>query len=179
MYPLISVIVNCHNGAKYLKTCIKSILNQKYKNFEIILVDNVSKDQSHKKCKEKFPQIRLIENKENLGYCEGNNVGIRNANGEFIVILNPDTKVESNWLEELFNAYEKFGDGLYQPKIIAFEDNLFESGGNMLQIFGFGYSRDVGIIDQNQRNKIEKIGYAAGTCLFTSSKIIQKIGARI
>ena len=46
MYPLISVIVNCHNGAKYLKTCIKSILNQKYKNLEIIFFDNYSSDNS-------------------------------------------------------------------------------------------------------------------------------------
>lgn len=45
-------------------------------------------------------QIKLIENKKNLGYCEGNNVGIREASGEFVVILNPDTTVSQNWITE-------------------------------------------------------------------------------
>ena len=44
-----------------------------------------------------------------MGYCEGNNIGIRNAKGEFVVILNPDTVVDDNWLKELINGYKKFG----------------------------------------------------------------------
>ena len=123
---LTSIVVLNYNAGKLLLDCIESVFKTKNEKFEVIVVDNISTDNSHKKCKEKFPEIHLIENKENLGYCEGNNVGIRNAKGEFIVILNPDTKVEPNWLEELFNTYEKFGDGLYQPKIMAFEDNLFD-----------------------------------------------------
>jgi len=145
---LTSIVILNYNAGELLLNCIKSIYKTQTCKFEVIVVDNVSTDNSHKKCKEKFPQINLIENKENLGYCEGNNVGIRNSKGEFIVILNPDTKVESNWLEELFNAYQIFGDGLYQPKILAFKNNLFESGGNMLQVFGFGYSKGRGIPDK-------------------------------
>ena len=173
---LTSIVVLNYNAGKLLLDCVESILKTTNVEIEIIVVDNISTDDSHKECKEKFPQIHLIENKENLGYCEGNNVGIRNANGEFIVILNPDTKVEPNWLEELFNAYELYGDGLYQPKILAFENNLFESGGNMLQIFGFGYSKGRGIPDKGQFNEACEIGYASGACLFTKTKIIKKIG---
>ena len=173
---LTSIVVLNYNAGDLLLNCIESVYKTQTHKFEVIVVDNISTDSSHKKCKEKFPQIRLIENKENLGYCEGNNVGIRNANGEFIVILNPDTKVESNWLEELFNAYEKFGDGLYQPKIIAFEDNLFESGGNMLQMFGFGYSKGRGMPDLGQFDESGEIGYASGACLFTKTNILKKIG---
>ena len=57
-----------------------------------------------KSVKEKFEQIQLIENSKNYGYCEGNNIGIRKSNGEFIVILNPDTIVEPNWLDEFLIA---------------------------------------------------------------------------
>ena len=173
---LTSIVVLNYNAGDLLLNCIESIYETQTYKFEVIVVDNISTDNSHKKCKEKFPQIHLIENKENLGYCEGNNVGIRNASGEFIVILNPDTKVEPNWLEELFNTYEKFGDGLYQPKIMAFEDNLFESGGNMLQMFGFGYSKGRGIQDKGQFDEPCEIGYASGACLFTKTNILKKIG---
>ena len=119
MQPLISIIILNYNAGNLLIDCITSIQKSVYTNYEIILVDNISKDNSHKKCKEKFQKIKLIENKENLGYCEGNNVGIRAAIGEFLVILNPDVIVTSNWLNELVMGYEKHGEGLYQPKILA------------------------------------------------------------
>ncbi len=173
---LTSIVVLNYNAGNLLLDCIESIYKTLTHKFEVIVVDNVSTDNSHIKCKERFPQIRLIENKENLGYCEGNNVGIRNANGEFIVILNPDTRVEPDWLIELFSAYEVFGDGLYQPKILAFENNLFESGGNMLHVFGFGYSKGRGVPDNGQYDEPCEIGYASGACLFTKTEIIKKIG---
>jgi len=174
--PLVSIIILNYNAADLLLDCVESIFKTKYNNFEVIVVDNASKDNSHKKCKEKFNKIRLIENKENLGYCEGNNIGIREAGGDFVVILNPDTRVEPNWLEELLNAYNKNGDGLYQPKILAFENHIFESAGNMVHIFGFGYPRGRGSPDTEQYNILTQIGYASGTCLFTSIKVLNKIG---
>lgn len=171
-----SIVILNYNAGKLLLNCVESISKTKNVEYEIIVVDNISTDDSHKKCKEKFPQINLIENKENFGYCEGNNIGIREAKGEFIVVLNPDTKVEPSWLEELFKAYEIFGEGLYQPKIMAFEDNLIESGGNMLQIFGFGYAKGRGILDNAQYDESSEIGYASGACLFTKTETIKKIG---
>ncbi len=175
--PLVSIIIVNYNAGDLLLNCIRSILNSNYQNLEVIIVDNISTDNSHKKCKEQFEQVKLIENKTNLGYCDGNNVGIQNASGEYIVIMNPDTVVESKWLDELFRAYDEFGKGIYQPKILSLnEEGILQSTGNMIHLFGFGFSRDVDMIDKNQRNKIEKIGYAAGTCLFTSTETIKKIG---
>ena len=172
-----SIIVLNYNAGDLLVNCIKSLYDTSYNNYEIIVVDNASKDGSHKKCNERFDQIKLIENKENLGYCEGNNVGIRQATGEFIVILNPDTLVEPNWLTELVSAYKKHGEGLYQPKIISlYEKNILQSTGNMIHIFGFGFARDKGVPDSSQRKDVEQIGYASGTCLFTSQSVLKKVG---
>ena len=141
------------------------------------MVDNISSDGSQTKCKEQFPDIKLIQNKENFGYCGGNNIGIREAKGEFIIILNPDTIVESNCIEELIFAHNKFGDGLYQPKILSLnEENIIQSTGNMLHIFGFGFARDKGNKISDKNEEIEKIGYASGTCLFTSRKVLEKVG---
>lgn len=175
--PLVSIIILNYNAGDLLLDCVNSIQKSNYDNFEIILVDNMSTDNSHKKCKEMFPNVKLIENSENLGYCEGNNVGLRIANGQFVVVLNPDTIVDPYWLDELLKAYEIHGDGIYQPKFLATTDHsMLLSTGNMIQIFGFGYSRSKGDIDKKQYEELEKIDYASGTCLFTSKKILQKIG---
>ncbi len=175
--PLVSVIILNYNAGKLLFDCFESIVKTDYDNFEIIIVDNASEDKSYRKCKEKFGRVRIIENEKNLGYCEGNNVGIQNAKGAFIVILNPDTTVHPDWLNELFCAYNKFGEGLYQPKHLSLnEKTVYMSAGNMLNIFGFGYAREKGNKDENQFNKIEEIGYASGTCLFTSSAVLKKVG---
>jgi len=175
--PLVSVIVLNYNAGELLLNCIESIKKSAYKNLEIIVVDNISTDKSQKVCKEKYPDIKLIQNDENFGYCEGNNIGIREAEGDYIIILNPDTIVESNWIEELISAYNKFGEGLYQPKHLSLnEKTVYMSAGNMLNIFGFGYAREKGNKDENQFNKIEEIGYASGTCLFTSSAVLKKVG---
>jgi len=175
--PLVSIIILNYNAGQLLTDCVNSILRSDYGNYEIIVVDNASKDQSHIKCKQKFSQIHLIENTENLGYCEGNNIGIGNSKGEFVVILNPDTLVEPNWIKELISAYKKFGDGLYQPKFLTTTNHeIIMSTGNMIQLFGFGYSRGKGELDNKQFEEPEIIGYASGTCLFTSSKLLRELG---
>ena len=175
--PLVSVIVLNYNAGKLLLNCIESIKKSAYKNLEIIVVDNISTDKSQKECKEKYPDIKLIQNNENFGYCEGNNIGIREAKGDYIIILNPDTIVESSWIEELISAYNKFGDGLYQPKFFSLDEKLvLQSTGNMLHIFGFGFARDKGKISEEKMEAIEKINYASGTCLFTSKAVLDKVG---
>tara|TARA_B100000029_G_scaffold39240_1_gene36748 strand:+ start:3234 stop:4274 length:1041 start_codon:yes stop_codon:yes gene_type:complete len=175
--PLVSIIVLNYNAGELLLNCIDSLKKSKYTNLEIIVVDNISSDSSQKKCKEKFPDIKLIQNKKNLGYCGGNNVGIKEAKGEFIAILNPDTVVEPNCIGELISAYNDIGEGLFQPKILSLnEENVLQSTGNMLHIFGFGFARDKGKKVEEKIEGIEKIGYASGTCLFTSREVFNKVG---
>jgi len=174
---LISIIVLNYNAGELLLNCINSLKKSTYQNIEILVVDNISSDDSHTKCKKQFPDIKLIQNRKNLGYCGGNNVGIKEAKGEFIVILNPDTIVEENWLDEMFNAFNEFGDGLYQPKIISLnESDIIQSTGNMIHAFGFGFARDKGKKIIEKKEEIEKIGYASGTCLFTTKKVLEKVG---
>ncbi len=174
---LVSIVILNYNAGNLLLECVDSIFKTNYEHYEVIVVDNASKDSSHKKCKEEFPKIHLIENKENLGYCEGNNVGIRQAKGNYTVILNPDTIVDPNWLKELIVAYKTYGDGLYQPKFLTTSDrSVLMSTGNMIQLFGFGFSRGKGELDLGQFEQNETIGYASGTCLFTSTNLLRKLG---
>ena len=174
--PLVSIIILNFNAGKLLLNCIESLTKLAYQNIELIIVDNVSTDNSQNQCKEKFPQVKLIQNEKNSGYCGGNNVGIKNANGEFIIILNPDTIVESNLIDELLDAYNIHGEGLYQPKILSLEDKtILQSTGNMIHLFGFGFARDKGNQDNNEIKETTKIGYAAGTCLFALKETFLKL----
>jgi GT2 family glycosyltransferase len=174
--PLVSIIILNFNAGKLLLNCIESLTKLTYKNIELIVVDNISTDNSQNNCKQKFPQIKLIQNEKNYGYCGGNNVGIKEAEGEFIVILNPDTIVEPNLITTLMNEYNVHGEGLYQPKILSLDDKqILQSTGNMIHLFGFGFARDKGNLDNNEINKVTQVGYAAGTCLFSSKEIFLKL----
>lgn len=174
---LISIIILNYNSGDLLTKSVNSILQSNYKKFEIIVVDNKSTDYSHIRCKDKFPEIILIENKKNLGYGKGNNVGIKNSHGDFIVILNPDTEVSSAWINGLISAYQKYGPALYQPKILSLHDKkIINSTGNMIQLFGIGYSRGNGEIDSGQYDNKLEINNPSGACIFTSKEIMLKIG---
>ncbi len=105
--PLISIIIVNFNGKHHLKDCLSSICVQSYKNFEVILVDNASSDGSIEFVHKNFPEVKTIENKENRGFCGGNNDGIACSKGELIFLLNNDTVLDKNCLEKLINFMEK------------------------------------------------------------------------
>lgn len=104
---MISVIVLNQNGLKHLEICLFALTRQTYNPQEIIVVDNGSSDGSCAYVENTFPEIKLIRLPENLGFCGGNNVGIKQARGEFIALLNNDTEADSAWLAESVKALEK------------------------------------------------------------------------
>jgi len=88
----LSVIIVNYNGIKYLKDCLDSLYDKlKNGSFEIIVIDNNSRDESCNFIKQNYPNIVLIESKENLGFGKGNNLGVKNAKGKSILLLNNDT----------------------------------------------------------------------------------------
>lgn len=103
--PLVSVIILNLNGLDYTVRCLDSIRKSTFKDYEIIVVDNGSSDNSVAELR-KRKGIRLIENSTNLGFAEGNNVGVRAAKGKYVCLLNNDTRVDRNWLRELVMAAE-------------------------------------------------------------------------
>jgi GT2 family glycosyltransferase len=174
---LVSIIILNYNGEKFLENCLESIFRETKFDFEVIVVDNNSPDNSGEKFAKKYETCKFILNKKNVGVSEGLNIGIRNANGKYIVLLNNDLIVAPKWLDYLFDAYEEKGNGLYQPKFLKMNDrNIIDSAGNLINIFGFGFSREKGRKDLLQYNTIEEIGFAAGTCLFCSKEIFDKVG---
>lgn len=104
--PKVSVIVLNYNGKKYLKVCFESLKKTTYPNFEVVMIDNKSTDDSVDYVKKNFKWVRIIDAGSNMGWAVGNNIGIKNTNGEYIVVLNNDTICTPNWLSELVNVIE-------------------------------------------------------------------------
>ena len=110
MNQLISVIVPVYNVEKYLNRCIDSILNQTFKQIEIILVDDGSTDNSPIICDEycdRYENIKVIH-KENNRVSAARNDGIKIASGKYIALVDSDDWIEPNMLEEMYNKAEEF-----------------------------------------------------------------------
>lgn len=110
--PLASVIVLGYNGRTYLEDCLASVVDQDLPldQYEVLYVDNGSRDGSATLVRERFPQSRVLELDRNYGYAEGNNIGFRETRGEFVVFLNQDTVVHRSWLRELLAAVDSAAD---------------------------------------------------------------------
>ena len=121
----ISVIVNCHNGEKYLPNCLESILKQKYKNFEIILFDNFSKDNSKIIAKNlKDDRIKLFSSNEKLRLYDARNEAIKNATGELIAFLDVDDWWDENYLSSRAKKFDDNNyDVFYTNTFIFYENN--------------------------------------------------------
>lgn len=113
---LVSIIIVNWNGKKWLKNCLESLLVQTYKEFEIILVDNLSTDDSIEFVEHNFPKIKVIKNKQNLGLSMGNNIGIKKAIGKYVLFMNNDTWVEKDFLEKLILFYKKNDYDVVAPR---------------------------------------------------------------
>ncbi|MCC7431152.1 glycosyltransferase [bacterium] len=102
----VSIVIVTYNSAKTIRNCIKSILSYTKVDYEIIVVDNASTDETEKILKSQR-NIKLISNTKNYGVPSGYNQGIKIAEGDFIVLLSPETIVSSNWLNQLLNHFGK------------------------------------------------------------------------
>ncbi|PJE69127.1 glycosyl transferase family 2, partial [Candidatus Shapirobacteria bacterium CG10_big_fil_rev_8_21_14_0_10_38_14] len=94
--PDLSIIILNYNTRDLLRDCLRSVLKSKKNSFayEIIVVDNASVDGSVEMIKREFPQVKIIQSKENLGFAGGNNLALKKAQGKYILFLNSDTQVK-------------------------------------------------------------------------------------
>jgi GT2 family glycosyltransferase len=98
----ISVVIVAWNAKHYLELCLESLADAPpRRNMEVLVVDNASADGSIEMIETKFPWVKLIKNSENLGFSRGNNVGIRQCQGRYIALVNPDVIVFPGCLDEL------------------------------------------------------------------------------
>lgn len=178
MENLVSIIIVNYNGMKFLKRCLSSIFRQSYPKIEIILVDNGSIDGSIDYLKREFPSVKIIENKKNLGFARGNNIGINNAKGDLIATLNNDTDVVPTWIEQLvgtINSDKKVGM-CASKMLFDYNQNLINSTGIYISRSGACWDRGIFEIDKGQYEKVEEVfSPCAGAALY-KREMLEEIG---
>ena len=137
MNPLISVIVPIYNVEKYLARCVDSIVNQTYKNLEIILVDDGSPDRCPQMCDdyaEKDSRIKVVH-KNNGGLSDARNAGMAVATGEYISFIDSDDYVSDDFFECLLNVMNKENSDIAECSVVKFyEDNRFDEFSDDLSV---------------------------------------------
>ncbi len=142
--PLVSVVIVHFNGAELLEACLRSVEAQPYRPVEIIVVDNGSTDGSTGRVRERHPGVRLLEQKYNSGFAEGNNIGVRAAEGEYVVILNNDTEVTPSWIPGLLGALHAPGVTVATSRVVtdgvpdayyAMNGSINALGYNIMRVF--------------------------------------------
>lgn len=167
MDPLVSVVVVNFNGKNYLDDCLSALATQTFRNFEVILVDNGSSDESAAFVSEHYPSVILVETGKNLGFAGGTNTGIRVAQGEFIFTLNNDTIADPRVLEEIVKPMKT------DPKVgicgtkMVFPDGRINSTAICISRSGAAWDRGMGETDLGQYDTEEEVfGSCAGAALY-------------
>lgn len=172
---MIAIIILHYKNLADTRACLQSLQKIDYPAYSIILVNNDSNEQG-RSLQDEFPGVELIQNQENLGFAEGNNVGIRRAltdkSVEAVLILNNDTTVEPNFLSELVPPLTKGGLGgvadMVAPRMLQFADrNKIDNLGLQLMSSGLPF---------NRRNENEKLFCPSGGAALYSRKLLETVG---
>lgn len=137
--PRVSVVIPNHNGAAWLPQCLDSLARQDYRDFEVILVDDGSTDESVALVRDRYPDVRPVVLENNSGFASAVNQGIATARGTYVVLLNNDTVAEPGWLRALVRlADESSSDvGAIASKMLRMEDpNRVDDAGDALSWTG-------------------------------------------
>jgi len=160
---LLSVIILTFNSRKIVEFCLNSLFTQRYKGFELVVVDNGSQDGTPGFIKANYPGARLIENKENLGACKARNQGIEATKGDWVLCLDCDIVLGEGFLVKIMRLAQLSEEsiGMFQPKVLESDKKHIYSCGIALSKMRRFY--DIG------RNKLNNgdfnvPGYVFGAC---------------
>lgn len=176
---LVSIIVVNYNGLGFLGSFFKSVFQQTYQKFEVIMVDNNSRDASVEFVRKNFPQVKITKNKKNSGYAGGNNLGLKESRGEYVVITNNDVVLEKDLLEKLLGAYREIPNlGAVQPMCKLMQDRKkLDACGSFWTDTGFNYHygiyKDINLPIYNENFPVYSL---KGVFMLIPRYIINKVG---
>lgn len=180
--PKVFVVILNFNSFEDTKECIESLEAIEYKNYEIVVVDNCSKDDSYSRLKEEFSKYTIIKSESNMGYAKGNNYGIKHAlskDAEYICVLNNDVSVEKDFLTKVICEMEKDNTiGIAGPCICNYKDKdtVQAMGANINLYTGLTQGRYKGQKYSEVKNENIYVAYLGGACFVARREVFNKIG---
>lgn len=167
-----TVIIVTHNHRDYIEECLNSI----YKNelLEIIVIDNKSTDKTPEFIEKHFPDVKLIRN-ENTGYGAGNNLGAQISTKEYLVILNPDTKVKTDFVDNLLKPLVDTPNLITIPKVLVYNGKMINTCGNKQHFTGMAFTRGARENPEG-RNTSRYVNGISGVCFAVSKKTYMELG---
>lgn len=179
--PLVSVVIVNFNGGEMLIRCLKSVFDSKYEPIEIILVDNKSTDDSVAIAEKLFGErqnFKVVKLSRNVGFAQGNNVGVKYCRGKYIVFLNNDTIVDPLWLDRVVEVMERDSNiGAVQSKLLQLGNpRLLDSAGDFIDSYCLSFKRGYGEEDRGQYDQIEEIFSARGAAMTVRADVLRDVG---
>ncbi|HEX6386584.1 MAG TPA: glycosyltransferase [Anaerolineae bacterium] len=159
--PLVSVVIVSRNGRHHLEECLPSLAAQTYPRLEIILVDDVSTDDTEAYVRQHFPSVHVVQQANGPNFAAGCNQGIAQAQGDLIFLLNNDTVLDPYCVEELVAAQTGQDDVAGVAAMMRFYHNRpFVNGlGTNIRRFGFGYDLGIGNLDVGQFELVDEVPF--------------------
>jgi len=179
--PVYCVVLNM-NGKTLLLESLESIMKMTYPNFKVVVVDNGSTDESPHAVRTQYPSVTVLENGKNLGFGEGNNVGIRYSlkqGAEWIFLLNNDIAVDPEMLTELMKAASSDElIGILSPKIYYYSEpnKIWYAGGKVNYFTGIISHRGLREMDSGQYDRVEETDYITGCAFLIKRKVVESVG---
>lgn len=183
--PLISIISVNYNSLDVTCEMIESVRSNSYRNVEVIVVDNASEENPGGFLKKHYPEVIFIRSEQNLGFAGGNNLGIREASGDFLFFLNNDAELTDGSLESLLALFEEFPRaGIASPKICYYNAEP-GSQPDVIQYAGTTHVHPLtarnstlgeGQNDEGQFTEVNHTAYAHGAAMMVPRKLLDEVG---
>lgn len=182
--PSVSIVILNWNGRRYLEQFLPSVLSSTYTNFQIVVIDNASSDDSVSYLQNNHPGVRIISLAANYGFAKGYNEGLKQVSSDYYILLNSDVEVQKGWIEPAITLLESDKKiSACQPKILQFKNKqLFEyagAAGGWLDHLGYPFAKgrifDVCESDMGQYDQAEPIFWASGAAMFVRASVYHEL----
>lgn len=174
----VSVITVNYNEPEETELFLNSIYNSDFDSFEVIVVDNGSKKKISRALETKYPNLKCIIHEKNLGFAGGNNLGVEEAKGEYLIFLNNDTLVPKDFISTMTRFMDEHPDvGMASPKINYTTGQIQYAGAKQMNKFtGRGQKYGNRENDQGQYDHIQMTDLPHGAAMMVPKKVIHQVG---
>ena len=182
--PKVAIVILNWNGRKYLEQFLPSVITTSYSNYEIIIADNNSSDDSVSFLETNYPSLRVIHLSTNYGFAKGYNEALKQVQADYYMILNSDVEVHSDWIQPMVDLLESDKTiAACQPKVLSYSNKkLFEyagAAGGWIDKFGYPFAKgrvfDICEEDHGQYDDVSFIFWVSGAAMFIRSDVFHEV----